>query len=129
MEERISTRGGRLRDGLPFTDHALERLQERRVTPAQVELVIRLGAELYSEETRYSFYRIGDKLAETLSAKGIDVEGVKNLVVVVASATGAIVTVYVRSESGLFPKAARGKRRPPPRRPRRRRSQCRRPKD
>lgn len=99
-----------MREGLPFTNHALERIKKRRVTPEEVKLVIRYGAESHGEDSRYSFYRIGDRLAKKLSAKGLSVENVKNLMIVVANEDGSIVTVYPRSDSGLFPRPKHKKR-------------------
>ena len=105
---RIRTRNN-IRKGLPFTDHALERMSQRGVTPEDIKLVIRHGAESFSVNSRNSYYRIGDKIAKKLAKRGIETEKVKNLVIVVAS-DGSIVTVYPRSDSGLMPRPKRRKR-------------------
>jgi hypothetical protein len=96
--------------GIRLTEHARERMTQRRISPGAVEAALEYGRELHLRGAL--IYAIGRREVERYRTLGVDLSDLDGLQVVCAP-SGAVVTTYRnRDFSGLRPsrRASRSRR-------------------
>ena len=74
-----------------FSAHALKRMNQRALSPQTIEMAILYGRMIYAKEARC--YVVGKKEATQYRDRGLNIESVEGVHVLVSS-TGQVITAY-----------------------------------
>lgn len=75
-----------------LSHHAIRRMSQRAINPAQVQLALEYGRLIHSRHA--TFYVIGKKEVQRQGKKGMDLRLMEGLQVVVNEKTNLVMTVY-----------------------------------